>query len=397
MKQNNIQRVYFCAGGQWYTKEISLKHVYTRVHAEKEDYAMFGMDLAEEMMLNILYLAKQGMVDLNGLIITDYGCGKAAASNAVGAALAGECVGNLISSGATLEEVMAFVRPMIVAPEKVPAQIEHYGFITVQRYDIGVPRYSHPLEQKADVVFCNDVFEHIPSQDITAFIASLEDAGKYIFASISLRDAVNYVTFTEKELLEGAEVVTKPGENGIVLEKDNTGNFIFSLHVSVFTEAKWKGLLGHNWSLLPAQDYTAVSAVNFTPGEDYRSLKMAEIMKAGFADFIPWPTPIGSSYEGEPTLFMRTAKMQAFKHQRKLEVLKSYPDCEFKFTEGGISEAWLRFIGNDENSLKRLYALDEIAKKDGGDDAAVAAKAVKLLVDYVCGDKKAIDEWVATH
>ena len=207
------------------------------------------------------------------------------------------------------------------------------------------------------------------------------------------------VEIEEEELLEGAVRVEAPAEDGIVLTQNSEGEYVFSLHVSVFPEAKWQGLLGSDWHLLPAQDYTACSAVNFEPGEEFRSLKLAEIARTGFADFIGWPTPIGSKYETDPLLHARTAKMQVFKHQRKLEVLKKYPEGYFRKSEEGISEAWLKFIGNDENSLKRLYALDELAKSEaeGGDDAAVAERAMKMVVDYVCGDQEKIDEWVETH
>lgn len=86
-------------------------------------------------------------------------------------------------------------------------------------------------KKDADVVFCNDVFEHIPEPEIPAFINVLEESGKYIFASISLRDAVNYTAIPESLLLENAREVSSP--TGIVLTKDISGDYIFSLHISV--------------------------------------------------------------------------------------------------------------------------------------------------------------------
>ena len=60
------------------------------------------------------------------------------------------------------------------------SQVTQYGNVTVQRYDIGVPEFSVPLSQRADIVFCNDATEHVPYKDIPAFIEDLESAGKYV-------------------------------------------------------------------------------------------------------------------------------------------------------------------------------------------------------------------------
>ena len=114
-------------------------------------------------------------------------------------------------------------------------------------------------------------------------------------------------------------------------------------------------------------------------------------------DFIPWPTPMGSSYEKDPTLFERTARIQRFKHLRKLQVLQSFPEGEFKTSEKAISGLWLDFIGNDENSFWRLRAVDALSKEGAANDAEAAANALRLVADYVCGDKRKIDEWIAEH
>ena len=402
MKQRNKQKVYFCVGCHWYTKEISLKSVYERVHAEAFGYGSSADNLLAEMSLNLLNLARLGKVDLKSFTVTDYGCGRSTAANTVGKifSLVGKEVKARLSRGEGLLEVMEFIKPLLSkvnAEKHVPEQIEKYGKIVVQRYDIGIQEFSKPLEKKADVVFCNDVLEHIPEGDLPAFIEALQEVGEYIFASISLRDAVNYSAFLEEDLLEGAEAVEKPAKDGIVLEKNGAGDYIFSLHVSVFSEAKWQGILGIGWHLLPAQDYTAVSGVNFEPGTEFRNLKLSEIARTGFADFIPWPTPMGSKYEQDPLLFERTGEMQASKHRRKLEVLKNYPEGEFKTSEKAISVLWLDFIGDDPYSLWRLDAVDALAKVGANDDEEAAEKALQLVANYVCGDKKKINEWIAEH
>ena len=106
----------------------------------------------------------------------------------------------------------------------------HYKHITVQRYDLGIPEFSAKPTQRADVVFCNDVMEHIPEMELPNFIKELETAGKYVVASISLRDAVNYMAVSQKDLMAKACPLTQePKQGGIVLKRQNSCNdFIFS-------------------------------------------------------------------------------------------------------------------------------------------------------------------------
>lgn len=396
MKQTNKQTVFFKdAAGNWFRNQIDLKDVYMRVHSAGTKYGSSADMLLSEMTANVLELVREGRVSLEkSLILTDYGCGRSKAANVVGKTLANNAkeISRMFVEGETLKAVMAFVAPLLKAENAIEVstlnQVEVYGDVTVQRFDIGIPEFSGALENRADIVFCNDVFEHIPEVDLPAFIEALESTGKYIFASISLRDAVNYSPLEEALLKNGAQRVKNVPSDAIVLEKDASGAYIFSLHVSVFPKSKWEKILGNKWHLLSAQDYTACSAVNFEPSDDYQAYKKDLIASVGFADFIAFPTPVGTRYESDPILFRRVAKMQPAKHVMKLKALEEYPDSAFKRAETAKSEAFLAFIGVKgqqlsslpEDYLEKLYELEKEAKAvEVKDDQLIAERAEKLI------------------
>jgi len=384
MKQTNKQAVFFQdAAGNWFKNQIDLKDVYMRVHSAGTKYGSSADMLLSEMMANVLELLREGRISLsNGLVITDYGCGRSKSANVVGKVLAikADEIEEMLESGCSMSEMMDCLTPVLRAENSIEVntlrQIEVYNdLIKVQRYDLGIPEFSGRLKKHADVVFCNDVFEHIPQADLPAFVEDLENAGRYIFASISLRDAVNYSHLEESLVMKGARKVTDVPEDALILEKDETGAYIFSLHVSVLPKTLWQEILGDQWHLLPAQDYTACSAINFEPSADYQDYKKALIAEVGFADFIVFPTPVGTRYESDPILKRRVAMMQPSKHIMKLQTLKEYPESAFKASEKAKSEAFLRFVGlkpdcNGEyhladlpkDYLSKLYQLEKESK-----------------------------------
>lgn len=412
MKQNKKQTVYFLYINRWYKKEVEMESLYREVHSASSEYGITADLLLKEMLANMLDLARMGRIDLSKpLVITDYGCGRSTASNKVAQIIAetGDIMMNMLNNGYEYGAILMYLEPNIknTASVKVTEldQIMRYSHVTVQRYDIGVDEFSKPLEKKADVVFCNDVFEHIPYNDISAFVQDLENAGKYVLASISLRDAVNYSKLSKEVLLDGAVSVEADDipETAITLREDSFGSYIFSLHVTVMPQDKWQEVLGSSWRLLPAQDYTAVSASNFEPSQEYQDFKRDLIANIGFADFIPFPTESGSAYEKNPVLFKRTAMMQPIKHVYKLNALENYPESEFKTAEKQQSEAFLKFVGAEVeknprtglweivrisgNNLKRLYALEYLSKAGGGKDAD------DIIADYNSGNTSEVDSY----
>ena len=395
--EKNLQKVNFKKGNQWYESNIDLKEVYSSVHSSAKSYGSSANQLVNEMFANLLELAFQKKIELTSpFIITDYGCGQSKASNVLAEVVAAnvEKIAVFLEKGKSINELLKEMSPEIKkADEKeisfLPAQ-SVYGQILVQRYDIGISEYSARPEQKADVVFCNDVFGHIPKTEIPAFIAGLEEAGQYIFASISLRDAVNYMKIPKDMLWEKAQKIDAP--SGIILTEDTSGDYIFSLHVSVLSQEQWQEILGKKWRLLPAQDYTAVSAMNFQPSAEYQSSKKELISQIGFADFIPFPTKLGSRYEQDKILWKRTALMQPQKHIQKLNALEGYPESTFKDKEKKESLDFLAFIGatvKKENGvwkieqmpdfLDKLNQLEILSKKNASSDAEVQRTAKRII------------------
>lgn len=400
MKQEkNLQEVYFKLAEQWYKTTIDLKRVYSSVHSRENKYGSSANQLVNEMFVNLLELAFQKKICLTRLVITDYGCGQSKASNVLAQVIAQNAV-QITDMLYTRNygEILQVMAPAIKAADEQQnsalPRIASYGHVVVQRYDIGIPEYAQKPSMKADVVYCNDVFEHIPEKDIVPFIEGLEDAGKYIMASISLRDAVNYMSVPLTMLQEHAVPVDIPLEGeGIVLSQDISGDFIFSLHVSVFSRDKWQQILGPSWFLLDAQDYTACSAMSFMPSVGFREYKKNLISQVGFADFIPFPTVLGSRYEKDPILWRRTALMQPEKHIRKLNVLTDYPNSDFKSREMQESLDFLAYIGakiNNDNGIWQLVELpqdflcelSELERKSKlgqTTDAQVRAMAQKII------------------
>ena len=206
-------------------------------------------------------------------------------------------------------------------------------------------------------------------------------------------------------LLNGAQPISDEPRTGIILEQDASGAYIFSLHVSILPQDQWQQILTEKWTLLPAQDYTACSAMNFEPSEEYKSYKRTLIAQIGFADFIQFPTPIGSKYEQDPVLFMRTARMQPQKHLYKLNALEHYADSEFKRAELAKTEAFLNFIGADVRKnkesglwefemlppsyLAKLYSLERLSKVTVTSDnqAEVDKNAEVIIAKFNSGDK----------
>ena len=398
MKQEqNLQKVSFQLSDQWYENTIDLKKVYTSVHSKAKAYGCSANQLITEMFANLLDLAFQKKIELTfPFIITDYGCGRSKAANVLAEVVSDNAdrISTALQNGKSISEILQEISPEIKkADEKEITYLpptRTYDSITVQRYDIGIPEYSARPNHKANVVFCNDVFEHIPEPEIPAFINVLEESGKYIFASISLRDAVNYTAIPESLLLENAREVSSP--TGIVLTKDISGDYIFSLHISVLPQSRWQELLGDRWTFLSAQDYTAVSVMNFQPSAEYMASKKELISKLGFADFIPFPTIIGSRYEKDPILWRRTALMQPSKHLQKLNALENYPDSAFKQKEMQESLDFFAFINakiKKENGvwqieelpefLNKLRKLEELSKKDCSSNQEVQQKAKNLI------------------
>lgn len=396
-KEKNLQKVSFKLGESWYSCDIDLKRVYSSVHSAAKTYGSSANMLVNEMFANLLELVFQKKIKLDApLVITDYGCGHSKATNVLAMVIAenAEKILTMVENGRELKDIL---REMGAAISEVDAreiktlpQTSCYRNVTVQRYDIGIAEYARKPEQKAQIVFCNDVFEHIPEEELPAFIAGLEEAGKYIFASISLRDAVNYKAIPEGVLWETAQKVEAP--SGIVLTKDLSGDYIFSLHVSVLPVQKWQEILGEKWTLLPAQDYTAVSAMNFRPSETYQMMKIELISQLGFADFIPFPTKLGSRYEKDQILWRRTALMQPQKHIQKLNVLENYPEGSFRELETRESLEFLAFVGakiKKENGiwkierlpyfLDKLSELEELAKRDAHSDEEVRKASRKII------------------
>lgn len=402
MEQKKKQEVFFKKEDNFYKASLSTEELYTEVHGESSSYGTSANDLIKEMMANMMALVSKQGLTLNTLIITDYGCGRSDAANIVGWIIneRGKDICQMLQAGNSYEAVLNMLEPWFEIAHKYVnvaelSQVTDYGNVIVQRFDIGVPEFSAPLSQRANIVFCNDVAEHIPYEDIPAFIEDLENAGDYVIMSISLRDAVNYCKLNEDDLLQKAEKVDSLPERCIFLTKDLSGYYIFSLHVSILPKDEWQELLGDKWNLLPAQDYTAVSAVNFEIDEDYSAYKRRLICKEGFVDMIPIPTKPNSRYETDPILFRRTAAIQPHKHVFKLNVLEeTFTENEFVAKERQISLAWLKLMEaeierNDEgqwvltsiadNYIDRISALDRYSKLAGTDPKVIAERANKYL------------------
>lgn len=417
MEQTNKQTVYFQTNGQWYQNQIDLKDVYTLAHANHSGYGSSANVLINEMLANLMDLICQGLVDITSpLTITDFGCGQSKSANVLAAVVSENYlrIDSMLRQGRPYGDILDELEPAVQAANTVQVtalqQVMSYGHITVQRFDIGVPEFSTPLTKKADIVFCNDVFEHIPKADLPSFIQDLENSGNFVIASISLRDAVNYNKIKGEILLADAELQHEKPQSGIVLTKDVSGDYIFSLHVTIMPQDKWQKLLGERWTLLPAQDYTACSAMNFQPSAEYQAYKRELIAKIGFADFIPFPTPIGTKYEADPILFRRTAVMQPQKHLYKLNALEDYPESDFTHKERAETAAFFRFLGAEaakstqtglweftvlpENFLKKLYALEHLSKREHGDNKSVAATAALLIADYNKGNTEEVDNYI---
>lgn len=399
--KKNLQKVYFKISDKYYQNCIDLKQVYSSVHAQATGYGSSANMLINEMLANLLELALQKKLDiLKPFIITDFGCGRSKAANILAELVAenSEEIANMLASGSKIGEIIQSLSSKVAELDAKEIssldRVMSYKHITVQRYDLGIPEFSTKPEQRADIVFCNDVMEHIPQDAISSFVTELTNAGQYVVASISLRDAVNYMAVPEKLLIDNAVEVDVPKSDGIVLTKDISGDFIFSLHVSVFPKEKWQNILGDGWFLLDAQDYTACSAMNFEPTEEYKAFKKELIAQIGFADFISFPTILGSRYEKDPILYRRTALMQPEKHLRKLNVLEEYPESDFKQREQRESLAFLTYIGaqveQDENGqwqlisvpdnlLDRLTELEKASKIGANTDADVRENAKKII------------------
>ncbi len=409
MEQKNKQEVFFLNNGQWFKNSLDMKTLYTEVHSGAEKYGSSANKLVKEMIANLLDLARMGRIDLSEpFIITDYGCGQSKAANVLAQVISdtGVILMDMLNSGYNYASLLMYLEANIQAADSIEIteldQIMTYGHVTVQRFDIGIPKFSAPLARKADVVFCNDVFEHIPYEDIPAFIADLENAGDYVVASISLRDAVNYSRLSKEVLLNGAVAIDEAPTSGIILTEEGDDAYIFSLHVTIMPQDKWQEMLGNGWTLLPAQDYTACSAMNFEPSQEYQSFKRTLISQIGFADFIPFPTIAGTRYETDLTLFARTAKMQPQKHVYKLNALEYYPDSEFKTAETAESMEFLKFVGatirkNTETGLweiehlphfiAKLYALDKLSKTG-------TVTAEDIIAEYNSGNTERIDNYI---
>ena len=409
MEQKNKQEVFFLNNGQWFKNSLDMKTLYTEVHSGAEKYGSSANKLVKEMIANLLDLARMGRIDLSEpFIITDYGCGQSKAANVLAQVISdtGVILMDMLNSGYNYASLLMYLEANIQATDSIEIteldQIMTYGHVTVQRFDIGIPKFSAPLTRKADVVFCNDVFEHIPYEDIPAFIADLENAGDYVVASISLRDAVNYSRLSKEVLLNGAVAIDEAPTSGIILTEEGDDAYIFSLHVTIMPQDKWQEMLGNGWTLLPAQDYTACSAMNFVPSQEYQSFKRTLISQIGFADFIPFPTIAGTRYETDLTLFARTAKMQPQKHVYKLNALEHYPDSEFKTAETAESMEFLKFVGatirkNTETGLweiehlphfiAKLYALDKLSKTG-------TVTADEIIAEYNSGNTERIDNYI---
>lgn len=401
--QKKKQDVFFKKEDNFFKVSLSTEELYTEVHGESSSYGTSANDLIKEMMANVIALSsKQGLKLDRELIITDYGCGRSDAANVVGWIIneRGKDICQMLQVGNSYEAVLNMLEPWFeIAHKHVNvaelSQVTDYGNVIVQRFDIGVPEFSAPLSQRANIVFCNDVAEHIPYEDIPAFIEDLEKAGKYVIMSISLRDAVNYCKLNEDDLLQKAEKVDSLPERCIFLTKDLSGYYIFSLHVSILPKDEWQELLGDKWNLLPAQDYTAVSAVNFEIDEEYSAYKRRLICQEGFVDMIPIPTKPNSRYETDPILFRRTAAIQPHKHVFKLNVLEeTFTENEFVAKERQISLAWLKLmeaevLRNEEgrwvltsiadNYIDRISALDSYSKLAGTNPAVIAERTKRYL------------------
>ena len=411
--QTNRQKVSFQIDDMWFENELNLKDLYKEVHSGHTGYGASANILIKEMLVNLLDLARQGGIEVDKpFVITDYGCGQSKAANVLAMVVAENAyeIAELLKNGESYGEILDFLQPTIELADEIQLselkQIEEYGHITVQRFDIGIPQFSAPLTRKADVLFCNDVFEHIPTEELPAFIGDLEQSGTNIVASISLRDAVNYSKIDTEVLLKGAQKVDNP--SGIILNEES-GYYIFSLHVSIFPPEVWQEILGPKWTLLSAQDYTACSALNYQPSREYQQYKKELIAKVGFADFIPFPVKLGSKYQNDPVLFRRTAIMQPQKHLYKLNVLREYPESAFKEKERESSESFLIFLGakllQDEYTgaykelelpdkwLEKLYALEALSKINATTDKEVAENARELIAEYNSGNTEKINNY----
>ncbi len=364
-----------------------------------------------EMFLNIFELCRLGLIKFeNDFAITDYGGGKSNVLNFDGLMWAANVDGFTVAKeyGSTFDEVvengLVMFKTISSFKRMTSKAVEAYDYgitVTVRNFDTGINAYEKPLEGQAEIVFCNSLLAHTPLEDISSTLTAIESAGKYVFLTIPLRPSANYVVIAQDKLFKNAESVSEPPKDAIVLQKAENG-YLLAENVCVLSKNDWKRILGNKWTLLPSSDYTSVCAVNFTPSAGFVDKRRQVISDFGFADYLPFPTPMKSLFEKDSVLLRRSAELQPLKHVMKLEELKSYPQSAFKEKEQEKSRAFLQFIGlmPDENgnydlaSLKKDYveqiiALEKEAKsvltgteKASKADAIVSQRADEIIAEH---------------
>ena len=381
-KLKKLTDVFFQdTNGQWFKKQIDLKAAQKKLKPIEARSKVQPDALACEMMLDIIELVRQKHLNFEcPFIITDIGDGKSNAANTVGKYWSANVDGFTVTKkyGGTLEDIanqaIDLIKGVNDVNVKQAEQISVYDFsyeVTVQNYDESVKAYAEPIEKKADIVFCNSLLARTLIEDVPSLVEKIKQLGKYVFLTIPLIPSAGYVLLKAKTLMKKAQAVSQVPNKAIILERKGEDDYLLPANISVLSKKQWQQILGPEWVFVPSTDCTCVSAMNFTPSEEFAKYKRKIVEKCGFADQMPFPSPIKSPVEKDTLLSARNAAIQPLKHLMRLGALKPYPNSDFKVKEIQKSKAFLKAVGLseggdinelDKNFVEKLLSLEKQAK-----------------------------------
>jgi len=347
------------AEGQWLKKQIDLKMAQKKLPFIETRSTIQPNTLVCEMMLDIFEVLKKKHINFeSSFIVTDVGDGKSIAAHHAGSCWSANVDGFEVSIryGGTLDDAIMHVMDNVKQENEVKhgqtPQVVVYDYshsVTIQSFDEGMKAYAEPLSQKADILYCNGLLARTPVDDIPELVKELKKMGKYIFLTIPLIPSAGYVKLEASMLMKDAQEVAEVPNGAVVLKKSKDGDYILPANISVLDKRQWQKLLGDGWTFLPSVDCTCISAVNFNPSTEYLRDKKKLVELYGFADQIPFPSPVKSPVEKDELLSARNAGLQPLKHLLRLEALKSYPESDFKTQEIQKSRAFLKALGIKED------------------------------------------------
>ena len=355
-KNQKMTDVFFQnAEGQWLKNQIDLKAAQKKLPFIEARTLKQPNALVCEMLLDIFEVFRQKHINFDSsFVMTDLGAGKSNAANLCGMYWSAHTDGFEVSMrhGAALDDVIAYALNGIEGENEVKRkqapQVVLYDYskeVTVQNFDESVKGYDKPLSQKADILYCNSLLARTPAADVPALVDELKQMGKFIFLTIPLIPSAGYVMLKASTLMKKAEAVSHVPDGSVILEKSKDGDYILPANITVLSKEQWQQVLGPDWYFLPSTDCTAVSAVNFVPDAEYAAYKQKIVEKYGFADQIPFPTPMKSPIEKDQLLSARHTALQPLKYKMRSEALRSFPESDFKEKEMREIKAFFNSAG----------------------------------------------------